>query len=1481
MLALTVFALFYISNQARKAYQNLDQILATELQSQLKCQVKIGKVIAENPGKFVAEDIYFGTLEKKPKTLAKLRRVVIDYDFYGIVLHHKSLSEAISRIDLIGPEIHLARDRKGQFSFQKLLKAPKKPTRVTFQGIVQISDGQVFLEDSFPASAQKTPLTNHLINIEGTFDASKISKIYLVLMGKDANHRMGPWHVQVRSNTSSGALDVLVQSPNIDGPYWWKYFTKIQSVIPASGKADLNLRVTRLHSKSRLDYLLDLYLHHVSGKVPVCSVPVTDLNGPVQLIANNLSMTLSGKMAGMPVQLNGSLLNLKKPQLNLSLQIKQITESSLLKTFPTVKQVPVTFDRPGNASVRILGITNSPVVLVKINTPQAQLMRQSIKNLKIQASYADKTAQLSHIYGEYADGNIDGVGVIDLKSKSPTIGLTGKAFHINLRKASIIGRSDISGIGDFQFSVIQTNTKWQADLNAQLNNGSISTIRYKKFYGNLHLKDNSIQISKAILNGPQGDFQAAGSISTRGDLNLKIQGTNAELSQVLAPLKIRMLSGTANFNGQVTGTAQSPHFNGSVDSSQGQISLIPYDAIHADFSATKDQITFSNAIIESDSSVYSLTGKLAYTGGRIGPLDLKLQGQNVSVEKLTGLLNMSSDLTGKISGTTEMKGTLGNLAVSGHLVMSEGEYHSIPVDAASGDFRFSHGVFTLSNIYVKSGKGDLNCSGTVGPGRLVDLTAEGKSIPLNLLKTYTQPYLQVNGFVDANARVKGVRDNPDVLADLRASSLDVNTEKFDSLNASIWVSDRKATILSAQLKKGESSIEMDRAMLDTKLNQLEINAHTSKIPVETFMNIAENSPYLSTEKGIDFAKQLARIPRPFSGMMTASVSLEGPVATPKGQVSLNFDTIHAGTVRLDSIQADAGFTGKSVILNEFKAARGETLLKANHGQVGYDGSLDLDFDVYNLQLASLRSFIPAQKNLSGQVDLLSFTVGGDIKNPKLTGNLDISNVSCNGIQLDQIRSAPIIVENGRATCDELIFRRGSKGLLVSGSVPMNLASLRIPDDQPLDVKVSLTDSTLGILSSFIPAIPEAQGELKAALDIGGSLKEPKLSGQATLANGYIRIPSVSTPLTNIQSKIIFQNQVVHVDHLTGNGASGNFAVTGDIDLSRTSDACYRLNLIAHDLELSEENLAGYHEIFRGKINANLGITGPLKSPLIAGLNGEMGQVRVSDTTLTFPTQKTTVPKVIPAYWINPKFSLAVTADRNVTFIGPSMRLQTKGDMTLTGTLAAPRLVGYLTTNQGLVYYPYATFRLVDGRADFVVMPPVPARVELNARARTTMGSTQITMAVAGPLDGLHFDITSVPPLPESRLLSLLLRQDQLESALKGQDPSAVLGSETLRILTSQLEPQVLMPIELALQQALGLEEFSLELGNLESPTLQMERSLVGKFYVRYLRLLVGPGGLQERDRITLGYHLSPTFQIGWSRNDQQVEQISVEGTLRF
>jgi hypothetical protein len=358
-----------------------------------------------------------------------------------------------------------------------------------------------------------------------------------------------------------------------------------------------------------------------------------------------------------------------------------------------------------------------------------------------------------------------------------------------------------------------------------------------------------------------------------------------------------------------------------------------------------------------------------------------------------------------------------------------------------------------------------------------------------------------------------------------------------------------------------------------------------------------------------------------------------------------------------------------------------------------------------------------------------------------------------------------------------------------------------------------------------------------------------------------------------------------------------------------------------DLVFRERNLSGIlNERLNGtfrtvdrsdpKRPAPLRIAGDFRSPVIAGA------ILTEDTTLTLPAafpqpEGTPTP---PA--VNPRFDLALILGPDTWLTNPSVRLQLDGRLPVSGTLAAPQVRGTLLVERGTLTFPTARFR-VNGEIEVAYAPALageqsaPIRVDLEAVARVrgrdpATGRSQqytVTLLARGPLSmtpteetgapfeppgssegtrvgQLSIQASADPPLSQRQILELIGRVGALQGILAGgANVQDVLRQEVEQALTTSVVPALFLPFESAVEEALGLEEFGIDVAFREPIQVRLGKQIVGGFWASYARSLTGSN---ERYQLELYYRVSTRLRFGYRIEEPfRRRTLFLNGTFRF
>jgi hypothetical protein len=217
----------------------------------------------------------------------------------------------------------------------------------------------------------------------------------------------------------------------------------------------------------------------------------------------------------------------------------------------------------------------------------------------------------------------------------------------------------------------------------------------------------------------------------------------------------------------------------------------------------------------------------------------------------------------------------------------------------------------------------------------------------------------------------------------------------------------------------------------------------------------------------------------------------------------------------------------------------------------------------------------------------------------------------------------------------------------------------------------------------------------------------------------------------------------------------------------------------------------------------------------------------------------------------PQFDLGLdlrAEAKSLRIKSPIIDVGATGNITLTGTLRAPRASGQFTATRGGVFSTYQRlFRIQDATVTFDPAQGIVPNLDLHATAhvdnpdpdpaRNAIGSADITVAVTGPADAYTIGYSSQPAYSQAQIIALLVNLPVLGSLNFGgvQPAGTIRGApgesdaflppgvtpyqtgitpiqqEAFSLFNTQLTQRLLSPLENAFGGALGLTDLELTL----------------------------------------------------------------------
>ena len=219
------------------------------------------------------------------------------------------------------------------------------------------------------------------------------------------------------------------------------------------------------------------------------------------------------------------------------------------------------------------------------------------------------------------------------------------------------------------------------------------------------------------------------------------------------------------------------------------------------------------------------------------------------------------------------------------------------------------------------------------------------------------------------------------------------------------------------------------------------------------------------------------------------------------------------------------------------------------------------------------------------------------------------------------------------------------------------------------------------------------------------------------------------------------------------------------------------------------------------------------------------------------------------------------------------RINGKFDLTVTGTLRSPVILGEIEAVEGEIYFQDRKFRVVRGRLSFFN----PAAVDpfLDFRGETYVKDYRVTFALNGLIDGLRPEFTSSPPLPPEDVLALLALGEAFRRTYSYDTTTRL---STASLLSFQIADQAQKRAE----GLFSLARFRVDPFVMGSSSEMSARLTVGRQLSRNLSILYSTNLTTQREEIVrMEWEISRDFSLVAIRNEWGRISLDVKVRKRF
>ncbi len=411
---------------------------------------------------------------------------------------------------------------------------------------------------------------------------------------------------------------------------------------------------------------------------------------------------------------------------------------------------------------------------------------------------------------------------------------------------------------------------------------------------------------------------------------------------------------------------------------------------------------------------------------------------------------------------------------------------------------------------------------------------------------------------------------------------------------------------------------------------------------------------------------------------------------------------------------------------------------------------------------------------------------------------------------------------------------------------------------------------LRLLGGLVPSVSAPHGQLTLDAHVGGTSAEPLLVGAGRVRDAGFQIRDLPIVFAKMSGDLAFSQNRILFDDLAATLNGGRTSMRGEVELARFSPSKLRVEA---DLDTVPMTIPSYIPSW---VSGQLAAFG---SPEAMTLAGKLHVLRASYTekvdlekSILELKRRRATPKPYEksGEWL--RFDVGLLVDGDARIDNDLVKGNVKGEVTVTGSLAAMGLVGSLAMTPGSrASFRGNEFNLSHAVADFVDRHRVHAKFDVHGEAQVR--DYQVFMHYFGTLEDPQLQLTSSPALAQQDILTLLSLgiTTRDTAATSGMGGLATAAAAQALFSASGLDEQVrrFLPREgpfkdISMRVTSAYSEGS---GQVE-PRAELEGKVADRLRLRYQAPLSGARGQRAQAELRLSEHYSLQYQ--WDNDNPDV-----------
>ncbi len=396
---------------------------------------------------------------------------------------------------------------------------------------------------------------------------------------------------------------------------------------------------------------------------------------------------------------------------------------------------------------------------------------------------------------------------------------------------------------------------------------------------------------------------------------------------------------------------------------------------------------------------------------------------------------------------------------------------------------------------------------------------------------------------------------------------------------------------------------------------------------------------------------------------------------------------------------------------------------------------------------------------------------------------------------------------------------------------------------------------------------------KARLDyigeIEGTWQAPQIKGAIEIQGSLLPFPAFAHAFRDFSALLFVENEHLSVRSFQGKFGGGDVTGSGSLKLGKTGMERIDINAEGKDLSLS------LLERTTAQAEGQLNLIKDEDQFVLEGdfLIHRLFWKREIEEKFSFSSVPYPRDQREKGFFDDLSLNIRLKADDNVWIENSLGTMRARFDLTTTGNIHNPGLIGEIVALDGNVEFQDRTFKILEGRINF--FNPVAIEPYIHFKGETYVKDYHVIFSLDGLPDRLNPEFNSSPPLPPEDVLALLalgeaFRRTYHYDRSKGQSTASLLSFQ----LTEEAEKRA--------GKIFGIDRFRIDPFVMGDSSEMTARLTLGEKISRNFFILYSTNLSSQREDITrIEWELTDDLSIVGVQNETGRISIDVKVHKRF